>query len=107
MAEVADIKGVGPVLASACVEAGFGSVEKIAGATSSELAAVRGVGEMRSKTLIRAAQLLLGGVVPSKPANPKDTKPKKENKKKNKIEKKGKKQKIKKGKKKKNKKKKK
>ena len=61
MSEVVKIKGVGPVLAAECAKAGFGSVEKIAGATTNELAAIRGVGELRAKSLISSAQILLNG----------------------------------------------
>lgn len=64
MPEIVDIKGVGPVLAKACIERGYGSIEKIAGAGILELVAVPGVSETRAKQLIDAAKLLLNGASP-------------------------------------------
>ena len=104
MSEVVKIKGVGPVLAAECAKAGFGNVMQIAGAKVSELAVIRGVGELRAKSLISAARSLLGDIAPSKPASPKRTKPKKDKKKKKKSDKKNKNNKAKKKKKKKSKK---
>ena len=60
MPEINEIKGVGPVLVLACTESGFGSVKKVAAATVAELVTVPGVGEAKAKSLIGAAQLLLG-----------------------------------------------
>lgn len=60
MPEINEIKGVGPVLGLACTKSGFGSVKKVAAATEAELATVPGVGEAKAKSLIIAAQLLLG-----------------------------------------------
>lgn len=61
MPEIIDIKGVGPVLVSACEACGFDSLEKLAGATAGELSAVPGVGEAKAASLIAAAQALLDG----------------------------------------------
>lgn len=60
MPEITEIKGVGPVLGLACTESGFGSVKGLAAASVAELAAIPGVGEAKAKSLIGAAQLLLG-----------------------------------------------
>lgn len=60
MAEIIDIKGVGPVLAKACVDNGYSSVRKIATAMLNDLVVVPGVNEARAKLLIDAAQALLG-----------------------------------------------
>ncbi len=59
MAEIIDIKGVGPVLAKACTDNGYGSIGKIATAMLSDLVAVPGVSEAKAKILIGAAQALL------------------------------------------------
>lgn len=61
MSRIVDITGIGPTLATACVEAGFPCVDSIAGATAPELATVPGIGELRAQTLISAAQSLLNG----------------------------------------------
>jgi NAD-dependent DNA ligase len=66
MPKIVDITGIGPTLATACVEAGFECVDRIAGATATELAAVPGIGEMRAKALIDAAQSLLNGAAEPK-----------------------------------------
>lgn len=98
MPEIVDIKGVGPVLAKACIEQGYGSVEKIAGAKVVEFVIVPGVSEVRAKLLIEAAKLLLNGAAPvsvsevaveldSKPAK-KDGSKKKKSKKKDKSKRK-------------------
>ena len=65
MPEIVDIKGVGPVLAKACIEQGYGSVEKIAAAMVVELVAVPGVSEIRASQLIDAAKSLLNGGLPA------------------------------------------
>ena len=59
--EIVEIKGVGPVLAKACVGEGYGSVEKIAGAMVVELVAVPGVSDVRAQQLIDSAKSLLNG----------------------------------------------
>ena len=59
MSRIVDITGIGPTLATACIEAGFACVDSIAGATANELATVPGIGELRAQTLIDAAQSLL------------------------------------------------
>ena len=59
MAEITKIKGVGPVLAKACIEQGYGTVEKVAEAKIVEFVAVPGVSEIRAKLLIEAAIELL------------------------------------------------
>ena len=64
MPEIVAIKGVGPVLAKACIEQGYGSVEKIAAAMVVELVAVPGVSEIRANQLIDAAKSLLNGGSP-------------------------------------------
>ena len=70
MPEIVDIKGVGPVLAKACVERGYCSVEKIAGAMVVELVVVPGVSEVRAKQLIDAAKSLLNGASPVSASGP-------------------------------------
>jgi len=88
MPKIVEITGIGPTLATACVEAGFACVDKIAGATAAELAAVPGIGEMRAKTLINAAQSLLNGTGEIKPTDAASVKAKKNKKRsKNKDEK--------------------
>lgn len=75
MPEIVNITGIGPALATACAEAGFSGVDKIARATPAELATVPGIGETSAKTLIIAAQSLLNGaaepntqaIAPAKP----------------------------------------
>ena len=69
MPEIVEIKGVGPVLAKACMERGFESVQMIATATVAELATISGVGEARAQTLIDAAQTLLDGMPASQAVN--------------------------------------
>ena len=61
MPEIVEIKGVGPVLAKACAENGYVSVEKIAAAMVAEFVAVPGVSEARARQLIDAAKVLLNG----------------------------------------------
>jgi colicin import membrane protein len=61
LSRIVDITGIGPTLATACIEAGFACVDSIAGATANELATVPGIGELRAQTLISAAQSLLNG----------------------------------------------
>ena len=82
MPELVEIKGVGPVLAAECAVAGFGSVEKIAGAKANELATVRGVGVVRAKSMISAAQSLLDSSSLATTAMPKNVKPEKNKKRK-------------------------
>ena len=71
MPKLIDLNGVGPVLANACVEHGYRSVEDIAAARESELVAVPGVSSIRAKQLIERAKVLLNGGVP--PATTTDT----------------------------------
>ena len=71
MPKLIDLNGVGPVLANACVEHGYRSVEDIAAARESELVAVPGVSSIRAKQLIEGAKVLLNGGVP--PATTTDT----------------------------------
>lgn len=59
MPEIVEIKGVGPVLAKACIGNGYGSVEKIAAATVVDLVVVPGVSETKAEQLIGAAKSLL------------------------------------------------
>ena len=61
MPELVEIKGIGPVMAKACAENGYASVEQIAAAMVSEFVAVPGVNEARAKQLIDAAKLVLNG----------------------------------------------
>lgn len=75
MPEITEIKGVGPVLAKACVGNGYGSVEEIAAAMVGELVAVPGVSEIRAKQLIGAAQTLLNGGSPASAVPSADAKP--------------------------------
>ena len=63
MAEITEVKGVGPVLAKACIEQGYGTVEKIAEARIVEFVIVPGVSETRAKLLIEAANALLNSAV--------------------------------------------
>lgn len=60
MANIVDIKGIGPASAKSIAESGFDTVEKIAAATPAELATAPGIGEARAARLIAAAQALLG-----------------------------------------------
>ncbi len=64
MAEIVDIKGVGPVMGDALKSCGFDSVAQIAGAAPSELAVVPGLGEQRAKSVIDAARSLLAKAPP-------------------------------------------
>lgn len=59
MPELTEIKGVGPVLAKACVDKGFDNVERIAVAVLNDLVAVPGISEARARLVITAAQNLL------------------------------------------------
>jgi len=61
MANIVDIKGIGPASARSIAESGFDTVEKIAAATPAELATAPGIGEARAAKLIAAAQALLEG----------------------------------------------
>ncbi|MDH3664539.1 MAG: helix-hairpin-helix domain-containing protein [Alphaproteobacteria bacterium] len=113
MAELIEIKGVGPVLAKACVRNGYGGVDQLAAAMPDELVVVPGISDAKAKLLIAAAQALLGEASSSNSeatpinASAEDTsleakdrkkkkKDKKKNKKKDKKKKKGKKKKSKK-----------
>ncbi len=58
MAEIIDIKGVGPVLAKACADKGYNNVREIAAAMLNDLVAGPGVSEARAKLLIGSAQAL-------------------------------------------------
>ena len=60
MPEIMEIKGVGPVLGLACTQSGYNSVKKLAAASVAELSEVPGVGQAKARSLIAAAQLLLG-----------------------------------------------
>ena len=80
MPEIGKITGIGPALATACAEAGFSRVKKIARATPAELAVVPGIGEMSAKTLIGAAQSLLNGAADPKAQDAKPVKAKKDKK---------------------------
>lgn len=113
MAEIIEIKGVGPVLAKAFTDNGYGSIRKIATAMLSDLVAVPGISEAKAKILIGAAQALLddqpspNGAAPSgMETETKETKPEGSGKKKKLAGKKGEKKKNKKDKNKKSKKKK-
>lgn len=59
MRQIVEITGVGEVLAAACAEKGFRSVEDIAMAKVADLVAVPGVSIIRANQLIQAAQGLL------------------------------------------------
>ena len=59
MPALVEIKGVGPVLAKACAEKGFGSAADIAAAKVGDLAAVPGISEARASLLIEAAKAVL------------------------------------------------
>ena len=77
MPETVKITGIGPALATACAEAGFSRVDKIARATPAELAVVPGIGEMSAKTLINAARSLLNGAAEPEAQDTKPVKVKK------------------------------
>lgn len=78
MPEIVEIKGVGPVLAKACADNGYGSVQRIAMALLNELVAVPGISETRARQLIAAAQALLGDTeTPMPEGSPADRKKKK------------------------------
>ena len=114
MPELVELKGVGPVLAKACAERGYESVETIAAAKADDLVVVRGISPARAQMLIEAARTLLNGgsateatvadvgggpavrVKPAKKDNGKKKKKNKKKRKKDKKNKKGKKQKSKK-----------
>lgn len=66
MRQIVEIAGVGRVLAAACAEKGFRSVEDIAAAKVIDLVAVPGVSTIRANQLIQAAQSLLSNA--SQPA---------------------------------------
>ncbi len=59
MRPIVEISGVGQVLAAACAEKGFRTVEDIASAKVADLVAVPGVSTIRANQLIQAAQGLL------------------------------------------------
>ncbi len=64
MPKLIDLNGVGPVLANACVEHGYRSVEDIAAARESEFVVVPGVSNTRARQLIQGAKALLNGCMP-------------------------------------------
>jgi hypothetical protein len=98
MPELTEIKGVGPVLAKACTDNGYGSVDKIATAMQNDLVAVPGISEAKAKLLISAAQALLneataslsGAAAPDVASTELEEKKSKKKKKKDKKKKKGK-----------------
>ncbi len=57
--ELTDLPGVGPAIGKRLVEAGFKSVEAIAAASSSELAAAGSIGETTANKIIKAAREML------------------------------------------------
>jgi len=59
MSAITDIKGIGPVLATACTKKRFSTVQKIATASPEAFAEVPGISVARAKTLIDLAKLLL------------------------------------------------
>ncbi|NRB34624.1 MAG: hypothetical protein HRU31_07710, partial [Rhodobacteraceae bacterium] len=59
MKKLTDISGIGPAMAKAMENAGFGDVAKIADSTADKLVAVRGVGLARAPSLIAAARTLM------------------------------------------------
>lgn len=59
MRRIVEISGVGQVLAAACAEKGFRTVEDVASAKVADLIAVPGVSTIRANQLIQAAQGLL------------------------------------------------
>lgn len=59
MRQIVELAGVGQVLAAACADKGFRSVEDIAAAKVADLVAVPGVSTIRANQLIQAAQGLL------------------------------------------------
>lgn len=76
MPELTEIKGVGPVLAKACVDKGFDNVERIAAAVLHDLVAVPGISEARARLVITAAQnLLQNGAAASAEAQPQSPEP--------------------------------
>lgn len=77
MPEIVKITGIGPALATACADAGFSCVDKIASAAPAELATVPGIGEARAAILINAAQSLLNGAETPKAENATRVKPEK------------------------------
>jgi hypothetical protein len=90
MPELTEIKGVGPILAKACADNGYGSIDKIATALQNDLVAVPGISEAKAKLLITAAQAMLSEASESlssaasadvAPTELKDKKPKKKKKK--------------------------
>ena len=66
MVAITDITGIGPVLAAACAKNGYGTVRKIATTSAGKLAAVPGISEVKARTVIEAAKLLLGTEVAAK-----------------------------------------
>ncbi len=71
MRELTEIKGVGPVLAKACVDNGFDNVERVAAAMLHDLIAVPGINEAKARLVIAAAQdLLKDAPAPSAEAAP-------------------------------------
>jgi len=72
MSTITDIKGIGPVLAKACAQKGFATVQKIAAATPVAFATVPGISEARGRAMINLAKLLLktgGGPTPQTKAS--------------------------------------
>lgn len=65
MRKIIEIKGVGPVMAVACSDKGYHSIEDIAEASVAGLSTVPGVGRIRAKELIDSAQMLLNDAPPS------------------------------------------
>ena len=69
MATITELKGVGPVLAKACVDKGYRSVKDIATAVAAELETVPGIGHARAGMLIAAAKQVMASS--AEPAMPK------------------------------------
>ena len=61
MPKIVELKGIGPVLAKACAQHGYGSVESIAAAKIGEFVLVPGISHIRAQHLIEAARSLLDG----------------------------------------------
>ena len=58
--DVSSIKGVGAVTAEKLKEGGYGSVDKIKGATAADLAKATGLTEKQAENVIKAASELQG-----------------------------------------------
>ena len=67
MAEITEIKGVGPKAAKTLIENGFDTVEKIANATPEELSALPGIGTKTAEKFITNAKEILKSA-PAAPA---------------------------------------